>query len=109
MVLLAELLLLAGIVYGAYRLATRAEGSMSVVDPDRSPADRDEGPLTADALVAMHIPMGFGYRKVDVDRLLDRVAQQLPRATYQGPLVETSETSESVSLSKAAPSSTPVS
>ena len=68
MVLLAELLLVAGILYGGYRLATRPEGRMSVVDPDRNPAERDQGPLTADGLVAMHIPMGFGYRKVDVDR-----------------------------------------
>jgi hypothetical protein len=103
MVLLAELLLVAGILYGGYRLATRPEGRMSVVEPDRSPATRDEGPLTADALVAMHLPMGFGYRKVDVDRLLDRVARQLPRATYQ-PAADVEDApaakQESVSLTK---------
>src|SRR3954468_6222624 len=103
MVLLAELLLVAGILYGGYRRATTPPGRMSVVEPDRSPATRDEGSLTADALVAMHLPMGFGYRKVDVDRLLDRVAQQLPRATYQ-PAADvedaTAAEKESVSLSK---------
>src|SRR3954451_16303163 len=97
MVLLAELLLVAGILYGGYRLATRPEGRMSVADPDRNPAERAEGPLTADGLVAMHIPMGFGYRKVDVDRLLDRVAQQLPRATYE----PTGNAGSRVSLTKA--------
>ncbi len=102
MVLLAELLLVAGILYGGYRFATRPDGRMSVVEPDRSPETRAEGPLTGDELVTMHIPAGFGYRKVDVDRLLDRVARQLPRA-YQGPPSDTSASSpEAVSLTKPA-------
>jgi hypothetical protein len=103
MVLVVELLLFAGILYGGYRVATRPEGRMSVVEPDRSPATRDEGPLTADALVAMHIPMGFGYRKVDVDRLIDRIAAQLPRATYQPTTEPTDQQAggdEPVSLAK---------
>ena len=83
MVLLAELLLAAGILVGVYRLATRPGEGMADVEPDRSPDERRDGPLTADDLVAMHIPMGFGYRKVDVDLLLDRIARQLPRATYE--------------------------
>lgn len=81
MVLLAELLLAVGILVGVYRLATRPRDGMAEVEPDRRPAERQDGPLTADELVTMHIPMGFGYRKVDVDLLLDRIARQLPRAT----------------------------
>jgi hypothetical protein len=79
MVLLAELLIAVGILVGVYWLATRPDAVMSVVEPDRSPAERADGPLTADELVALRIPLGFGYRKVDVDRLLDRLARQLPR------------------------------
>lgn len=69
-----------GVLVGAWRLATRPDAGMAVVQPDRAPRDDDDGPLTADALVAYPLPMGFGYRKVDVDLLLDRVARQLPRA-----------------------------
>ncbi|HSP37689.1 MAG TPA: hypothetical protein VLR26_08050 [Frankiaceae bacterium] len=83
MVLIVELLLAAGILGGVYRWATRPGDRMSVVEPDRRPAERQDGPLTADDLVAMHIPAGLGYRKVDVDRLLDRLARQLPRAVYE--------------------------
>jgi hypothetical protein len=83
MVLVAELLIAAGILAGVYTLATRPGDRMSEVEPDRRPEERRDGPLTADELVALHIPAGFGYRKVDVDRLLDRVARQLPRAVYE--------------------------
>jgi hypothetical protein len=83
MVLLVELLFAAGILAGVYRLATRSGDGMAAVEPDRRPEDRRDGPLTADDLVAMHIPAGFGYRRVDVDRLLDRIARQLPRAAYE--------------------------
>jgi hypothetical protein len=83
MVLIAELLLAVGILGGVYRMATRPADGMAPSDPDRHPAEREDGPLTADELAGMHIPMGAGYRKIDVDRLLDRVARQLPRA-YHG-------------------------
>jgi hypothetical protein len=82
MVLLAELVLAAGVLAGVWRLATRPGEGMAAVEPDRSPASRADGPLTADELVALRIPAGIGYRKVDVDRLLDRLARQLPRSTY---------------------------
>ena len=85
MVLLVELLLAAGILLAVFRWATRPDGRMSVVEPDRPPVERVDGPLTADELAALHIPLGVGYRKIDVDRLLDRVARQLPRATYASP------------------------
>jgi hypothetical protein len=88
MVLLVELLLAAGVLFGVYRLATRPEDGMAVAEPDRSPGERVDGALTADELVAMHIPMGVGYRKVDVDRLLDRLARQLPRAVYESATAE---------------------
>jgi hypothetical protein len=103
MVLLAELLLAVGVLAGVYRLATRAGEGMADAEPDRSPAERQDGPLTADDLVALHIPMGFGYRKVDVDLLLDRIARQLPRATYepaQTPGSDVADESDRVSLSK---------
>jgi hypothetical protein len=83
MVLLVELLVAVGILAGVWRLAVRPGSGMAEVEPDRRPEDRRDGPLTADELVAMHIPAGFGYRKVDVDRLLDRIARQLPRAVYE--------------------------
>ena len=81
--LLVELLIAVGILAGVYKLATRPGDRMAEVEPDRRPQERRDGPFTADDLVAIHLPAGLGYRKVDVDRLLDRIARQLPRAVYE--------------------------
>jgi hypothetical protein len=80
MVLLVEVLLGVTVLVGVYRMATGHGDPMTVVEPDRSPGQLEAGPLTAEELVAMRIPLGVGYRKIDVDRLLDRVAAQLPHA-----------------------------
>jgi hypothetical protein len=80
MVLVVELLLGVGILVGVYRVAT-ADGDLApAFEPDGPRHAVDDQPLTADDVAAYRLPWGIGYRRVDVDRLLDRVARQLPRA-----------------------------
>jgi hypothetical protein len=79
MVLLVEVLLGVGILLAVARLALRPQEGLAVAEPDVRPQERADGPLFAEDLVSLHLPLGVGYRKVDVDRLLDRVARQLPR------------------------------
>jgi DivIVA domain-containing protein len=85
MVLVVELLLGVGILVGAYRVATSDRDLAPTVEPDGPAPVVDQGPLSADELVAFRLPWGIGYRKADVDRLLDRVARQLPRAGERSP------------------------
>ncbi len=80
MVLVVELLLGVGILVGVYRVATTDGELPPAFEPDGPLHLVDDRPLTADDVVASRLPWGVGYRRADVDRLLERVARQLPRA-----------------------------
>src|ERR1700712_2263526 len=80
MVLVVELLLGVGVLVGVYRVATGDGQLAPPFEPDGPPEIVDDRPLSADDVAAYRLSWGVGYRKADVDRLLDRVARQLPRA-----------------------------
>ncbi|MDQ1650297.1 MAG: hypothetical protein QOG60_2354 [Frankiaceae bacterium] len=109
MVLVVELLLGVGILAGVYRVATRDGDLAPLVEPDGPQVATDDRPLSADDVAAYRLSWGVGYRKADVDRLLDRVARQLPRAGEEWAAGEPvgDETSDRVQLAKVQPAKVP--
>lgn len=99
MVLVVELLLGVGVLVGVYRVATGDGHLAPPFEPDGPAGVRDDRLLSADDVAAYRLAWGLGYRKADVDRLLDRLARQLPRAGEEPPATPATP-GEPVSLGK---------
>lgn len=85
MIVLLELLVLAGIVVAVALVSAGRTDGMSDVPPDaRDLGLPDDGPLAVQDLERVRFPLAFrGYQMADVDRVLDRLAGELTRRDEQ--------------------------
>ncbi len=85
MALAISIVLIAGVILAVGLFAAGRIEGMSPAVPDLPPG-LPEGPVTAEALRAVKLPVALrGYRMADVDELIERAAAELDAARLKRP------------------------
>jgi DivIVA domain-containing protein len=85
MALAISILFIAGVITAVGLFAAGRIDGMSPAVPDLPPG-LPEGPVTAEALRAVRIPVSLrGYRMADVDEMIERVAAELDASRTDQP------------------------